>query len=31
VVAEAMASAVPSSIRTTALLVGVDNGGAQIS
>src|SRR5260221_9338814 len=31
VVAEAMASAIPSSIRTTTLLVGVDNGGAQIS
>jgi homoserine kinase len=30
-VAKAMASAVPSSIRTTTLLVGVDNDGAQIS
>jgi len=31
VVAKAMASAVPSSIRTTTLLVGADNTGAQIS
>jgi homoserine kinase len=30
-VAEAMARAVPSSIRTTTLLVGVDNSGAQVS
>ena len=30
-VAEAMARAVPSSIRTTKLLVGVDNSGAQVS
>ena len=30
-VAKAMAGAVPSSTRTTTLLIGVDNGGAQIS